>query len=52
MLESGSSADAFNVLTGLGETLDRQIPGAILWCALGIALIVLIQVLSSKKKQS
>ena len=52
MLESGSSADAFNVLTGLGETLDKQIPSAILWCALGIALIVLIQVLSSKKKQS
>ena len=50
LLESGSSADAYNVLTGLGETLDRQVPGAILWCVIGIAVIVLIQVLSQKKK--
>ena len=50
MLESGSSADAYNVLTGLGETLDRQVPGAILWCITGIAVIVLIQLLSSKRK--
>ena len=52
MIESGSSADAYNVLTGLGETLDRQVPGAILWCILGIAVIVLIQVLSSKQAKS
>ena len=50
MLESGSSADAYSVLTSLGETLDKQVPGAILWCALGIATIVLIQVLGSRKK--
>ena len=49
MLESGSSAGAYNVLTGLGEALDRQVPGAIIWCVIGIAVIVLIQVLSRKK---
>ena len=49
MIESGSSADAYNVLTGLGETLDRQVPGAIIWCVIGIAVIVLIQLLSRKK---
>ena len=52
MLESGSSADAFQVLTGLGETLDRQVPGAILWCVIGIAVIVLIQVLSHRQKKA
>ena len=52
MLESGSSADAYNVLTGLGETLDRQVPGAILWCVIGIAVIVLIQVMSHKQKKA
>ena len=52
MLESGSSAGAFQVLTDLGETLDRQVPGAILWCAIGIAVIVLIQVLSHRQKKA
>ena len=52
LLESGSSADAYNILTGLGEALDRQVPGAILWCILGIAVIVLIQVLSNKQAKS
>ena len=51
MLESGSSAGAYNVLTGLGEALDRQVPGAIVWCVIGIAVIVLIQVLSNKRSQ-
>jgi len=50
LLESGSSADAYQALTGLGETLDRQVPGAILWCVIGIAVIVLIQLLSRKKQ--
>ena len=52
MLESGSNADAYQVLTGLGETLDRQVPGAILWCGIGIAVIVLIQVLSHRQKKA
>ena len=52
MLESGSSAGACQVLTDLGETLDRQVPGAILWCAIGIAVIVLIQVLSHRQKKA
>ena len=49
MIESGSSADAYNVLTGLGEILDRQVPSAIIWCVIGIAVIVSIQLLSRKK---
>jgi putative membrane protein len=48
LLESGSSAGAYSILTEFGETLDRQVPGAITWCAVGIAVIVLIQVLSTK----
>ena len=52
LLESGSSTDACQVLTGLGETLDRQVPGAILWCAAGIAMIVLIQLLSNRRKEA
>ena len=51
LLESGSNAGAYNVLTGLGETLDRQVPGAIAWCVIGIAVIVLIQVLSKKRSK-
>ena len=31
--------------------LDMQIPGAILWCVIGIAVIVLIEVLSSRAKK-
>ena len=52
MLDSGSSAGALDVLTGMGETLDLQVPGALLWCAVGIAVIVLIQVFSAKKAKS
>ena len=52
LIESGSSAGAYNAMTVLGENLDRQVPGAILWCILGIAVIVLIQVLSSKQGKS
>ena len=52
LIESGSSAGAYNAMTVLGETLDRQVPGAILWCILGIAVIVLIQVLSNKQAKS
>lgn len=51
LLESGSSAGALDVLTGMGEALDRQVPGAIIWCLAGIAVIVLIQILSSKNKK-
>ena len=50
LLESGSSAGALQALTDLGETLDRQVPGARVWCMAGIAAIVLIQLLSRKKK--
>ena len=52
LLESGSSADAYQVLTDIGETLDRQVPGAILWCVIGITVIVLIQVLSRRQKKA
>ena len=45
----GSEAGSYELLTSVGETLDKQVPGAIVWCLLGVALIVLIQVLSSRK---
>lgn len=51
LMESGSSAEAYNILTGFGETLDRQVPGAILWCAIGIIVIVLIQALGGKQRK-
>ena len=35
---------------GTAGALDLQIPGAILWCLIGIALIILIQVLSYRSK--
>lgn len=51
MLESGSSQYAYDILQGMGEKLDYQTPGAIVWCLVGIAVIVLIQVLSQRSKK-
>ncbi len=37
--------------TDLVTELDMQVPGAVLWCAIGIAVIVLIEVLSARAKK-
>ena len=50
LLESGSSEGAAQVLASMGEVLDYHVPGAIIWCVAGIAVIVLIQVLSRRRK--
>lgn len=42
--------DAQVLRTGVAEPLDLQIPGAILWCAIGVALVVAIQFIGSRKK--
>lgn len=50
LLESGSTDFALDTLQGMGETLDFQEVGAIIWCFIGVAVIVLIQVLSKRTK--
>lgn len=51
ILESGSTQYALDTLQGMGESLDLQIGGAIIWCVIGIAVIVAIQVLSKQSKK-
>ncbi len=36
--------------SGSAAPLDLQIPGAVLWCAVGIALVVLFELLGSRRK--
>lgn len=44
-------SEAQALRTGMaGTPIDYQIPSAILWCAIGIVIIVLIEVLGSKQK--
>ena len=50
-LVDGNMDSALDMLQGMGETLDMQMAGAILWCVLGIALIILIQVLGKRSKK-
>ena len=50
-LVDGSVDSALDMLQGMGETLDLQMAGAIIWCILGIALIVLIQLLGKHSKK-
>lgn len=38
--------------TGSVSTLDLQIPGAVIWCAVGIAAVVLFELLGSRKKSA
>ena len=48
--DTQACAEAQMLRTGIAEPLDKQIPGAIIWCIVGVALIVAIQLLGSKKK--
>lgn len=43
--------DAQILRTGSAQTLDLQIPGAVIWCLLGIVLVAAIQFFGSRKKQ-
>lgn len=47
-----SVAAAQQLRTGAAAPIDMQIGSAVIWCILGIALIVLIQLSGSKKKNS
>lgn len=38
--------------TGSVSPLDLQIPGAVIWCAVGIAAVVLFELLGSRKKSA
>ena len=38
--------------TGSASPLDLQIPGAVIWCAVGIAAVVLFELLGSRKKSA
>lgn len=38
--------------TGSASSLDLQIPGAVIWCAVGIAAVVLFELLGSRKKSA
>lgn len=38
--------------TGCVSPLDLQIPGAVIWCAVGIAAVVLFELLGSRKKSA
>ncbi len=44
-------ADAQFLRTGIQSPLDLQIPGAVLWCMTGIALVAAIRLLSSRLKK-
>ena len=56
LLRSGIETDtpetALQTLENLGMSLNYQLPSAIIWCIAGIGIIVLIQILSSNKKNA
>ena len=56
LLRSGIETDtpetALQTLENLGMNLNYQLPSAIVWCIAGIGIIVLIQTLSSSKKNA
>ena len=56
LLRSGIETDtpetALQTLENLGMSLNYQLPSAIIWCIAGIGIIVLIQMLSSNKKNA
>ena len=49
--DTQACADAQVLRIGTASPLDLQIPGAVLWCVVGIAVIVLIEWLGSRKKK-
>lgn len=49
----GEAVEAAQLLrTGSASPLDLQIPGAVIWCAVGIAAVVLFELLGSRKKSA
>lgn len=49
----GEAVEAAQLLrTGSVSPLDLQIPGAVIWCAVGIAAVVLFELLGSRKKSA
>lgn len=49
----GEAVKAAQLLrTGSVSPLDLQIPGAVIWCAVGIAAVVLFELLGSRKKSA
>lgn len=49
----GEAVEAAQKLrTGSVSPLDLQIPGAVIWCAVGIAAVVLFELLGSRKKSA
>lgn len=44
--------DGEAVEAGSASPLDLQIPGAVIWCAVGIAAVVLFELLGSRKKSA
>lgn len=49
----GEVVEAAQLLrTGSVSPLDLQIPGAVIWCAVGIAAVVLFELLGSRKKSA
>lgn len=49
----GEAVEAAQLLrTGCVSPLDLQIPGAVIWCAVGIAAVVLFELLGSRKKSA
>ena len=49
----GEAVEAAQLLrTGGASPLDLQIPGAVIWCAVGIAAVVLFELLGSMKKSA
>lgn len=50
--DSEAVAAAQLLRTGSVSPLDLQIPGAVIWCAVGIAAVVLFELLGSRKKSA
>lgn len=48
LLEGDSSKFALDIFKEMNLTLDYQIPGAVLWCIAGIAVIVIIEMMGRK----
>lgn len=49
----GEAVEAAQLLrTGSASPLDLQIPAAVIWCAVGIAAVVLFELLGSRKKSA
>lgn len=51
-IETDSPERAMEALQGLGMSFDPQIGSAVIWCLVGVAMIVAIQILGTSKKNA